>query len=866
MRHHSFLRAECLINKSTNHQIHPMKLNPAKSYVSLMLVVGLFLTTLFSSHAATITKADNTTPLNQGASWVGGATPTSSDIARWDSTVTGANTVDLGATTNWAGIEILNPGGLVTITNSVVSVLSLGASGIDMSSATADLLIKNSGTAPTFGFSPVASQTWNVPSGRTLIFNNAFTIRDNANITINGSGNITNLGAIQVSAINSTNTVNHNAGTFSSGVATANAILFIGHSSNAATNGVGIYNLNGGTIVLAGSQEIRLGNQSAAGDGTLNVTSGVISNTGSSTKLNVGYVAGGKGAYNQSGGTVTVTTMNIAANNAVSSGTGVATNSGGVLSVTTLNIGTVQTGSLSLNNSGRLNLSGTATVGGPTGGSGTLNLNGGILNMASTSAALVTNALTAVVNANGISVTNGSSGNVTLAAPMTLGAGGITNVTLATTSGRNITYSGVLSGSGGIMVDIGGANIVALTGANSYSGGVIIKNGILESRTTQTTLGTGTVIMGGTGSSGATYRTGQNNTNAFTVNAPDSGTNIISANGTGANFTMTGPITLNGNLTLQTFDNAAANKSTATFTGGVTGTGDLLINNLGLGSNTVSLTTTAINPVGSITQQGTVTNGNTTISAAIGANVTNVTQNSASSPLILSGINSYSGDTTVNAGTLLVNSPGSLSAGSAVSVNANGTLGGNGTINGLVTVANGGTLSPGNAAIGTLTLNGNVVLSAGSTNVFEVDGTTPTNDRVVLGASVTYGGVLQIVPTGTFTNGQTFTLFSGPGATTAGNFSTISTSGTNTFSFTNGVLTVVSPGPSGPATLTNSFSAGVLTLAWPGGLGWRLEQQTNALSKGLSTNWVDVTPGSASTTNITVDNTIPTVFYRLVYP
>ncbi len=63
-----------------------------------------------------------------------------------------------------------------------------------------------------------------------------------------------------------------------------------------------------------------------------------------------------------------------------------------------------------------------------------------------------------------------------------------------------------------------------------------------------------------------------------------------------------------------------------------------------------------------------------------------------------------------------------------------------------------------------------------------------------------------------------------------------------------------------------SDSAGVLTLSWPAGEGWRLEQQTNALSTGISTNWVDVTPGSTSTTNITVDNTKPTVFYRLTYP
>jgi len=41
--------------------------------------------------------------------------------------------------------------------------------------------------------------------------------------------------------------------------------------------------------------------------------------------------------------------------------------------------------------------------------------------------------------------------------------------------------------------------------------------------------------------------------------------------------------------------------------------------------------------------------------------------------------------------------------------------------------------------------------------------------------------------------------------------------------------------------------------------------QTNTLAKGLTaTNWVDV-PGSSAGTNsvITIDSTMPTVFYRL---
>jgi hypothetical protein len=159
-------------------------------------------------------------------------------------------------------------------------------------------------------------------------------------------------------------------------------------------------------------------------------------------------------------------------------------------------------------------------------------------------------------------------------------------------------------------------------------------------------------------------------------------------------------------------------------------------------------------------------------------------------------------------------------------------------------------------------------LKPGSTNTFEVNGSTPTNDVVVLGAGVTYGGVLNIVTNGTFTAGQTFKLFSGAGATNVGNFASLvgSPGGGKAFSFTNGVLSVVTAGPSGPATLTNSLSGSLLSLSWPAGQGWRLQVQTNSLATGLGTNWFYLTDGSVNSTNITVISANPTVFYRLKYP
>jgi hypothetical protein len=111
-------------------------------------------------------------------------------------------------------------------------------------------------------------------------------------------------------------------------------------------------------------------------------------------------------------------------------------------------------------------------------------------------------------------------------------------------------------------------------------------------------------------------------------------------------------------------------------------------------------------------------------------------------------------------------------------------------------------------------------------------------------------------------------LFSGTGATNTSNFASISGSpgGGLGFAFTNGVLSVIAGGPSAPATITNQYSANVLSLSWPAGEGWRLQMQTNSLSVGLSNNWIYVTDGSVSSTNITVDVTKPTEFYRLVYP
>lgn len=134
--------------------------------------------------------------------------------------------------------------------------------------------------------------------------------------------------------------------------------------------------------------------------------------------------------------------------------------------------------------------------------------------------------------------------------------------------------------------------------------------------------------------------------------------------------------------------------------------------------------------------------------------------------VILAGTNTYTGATTVNASTLVVN--GSLA--SSVTVNNGGMLGGSGSIGGLV--FNGGTLAPGNS-IGTLTVNGNFTQNGG-TYVVEANAQGQSDRVNVNGAATINGATVQVVAApGNYGTSTTYTILSATGGV-SGTYSSVS--------------------------------------------------------------------------------------------
>jgi fibronectin-binding autotransporter adhesin len=144
---------------------------------TLAFTLALF-TLVNVSHAAPITKAATGTDLTAGASW-GGTAPGAADVATWNSASLGT-ALTLDSNTSWGGIAIT--GALTDIGITGAGTLTLGASGIDMSTSTVNLTVANT-------LALGAGQTWNVNTGKTLIASGI--ISGGFGLTKSGAGTLT---------------------------------------------------------------------------------------------------------------------------------------------------------------------------------------------------------------------------------------------------------------------------------------------------------------------------------------------------------------------------------------------------------------------------------------------------------------------------------------------------------------------------------------------------------------------------------------------------------------------------------------------------------------------------------------------------
>jgi autotransporter-associated beta strand protein len=232
-------------------------------------------------------KGNNSTPLNQTSSWTGGAVPGPSSVAQWDSTVTGASATSLGADISFGGINIVNPGGAVSI--NAGNTLTLYAAGVNLSAATQSLTFNNAVTL-------AAPQTWSVAAGQNIQVNGALTGGSNTELVKSGSGTVTLAGTVNFPGI-----ISLTSGTFS--ITTSNAS--IGGLSGAS-----------GTLLQTGGSTLTIGGNDVATTFAGNITGpgGLILSGSSALTLT--------GSSNYTGGTtVSSGTLDLGDGFALSSGT-----------------------------------------------------------------------------------------------------------------------------------------------------------------------------------------------------------------------------------------------------------------------------------------------------------------------------------------------------------------------------------------------------------------------------------------------------------------------------------------------------------------------------------------------------------------
>ena len=594
---------------------------------------------------------------------------------------------------------------------------------------------------------------------------------------------------------------------------TADAVINLAITADGFTAAKTIGILNIGDLTLA-SNKFTL--QAGTGTGSL-----VMNNSGAGAQIN--ELSGAKGdvisAAIQTADAGGLTISNASATTFVVSGAITSDTTGRNLVFKANAAGALTISGSSVNNQGTITNSGSGT------GTTTITTVGSnvtALTQNSTTSALTVTTLnvngsgTTLTNTAGtkqLTVTNSVAGtgnlvlnnNSVLASGISL-SGGANNIGSITNSGTNATGTTTITGIIGTNVNGGviqnGAGTLNMNGLNTFTSGLTVTKGtVTSSQAGATGFGNGAISLGntagGNSDNAAILYTGASVlvANTITVNAGSSGILSIQGN-TAATNAFTGTIALNNALTLA---NLTAAKIT-TFSGTITGSSAINIGNTGItnagivaitgsngssytGNTTVNGGTLNFGSGGLGNGSGTITLAGGTLQYAAAANTQDI-----GSRLRTSGANALKID--VNNNAVVFASPltdASLTQGLTVTSSTAGgslTLTGANTYTGLTTVTS-GTLKLGSSS----TIASGNALTTGASGTFDLNGNDQTIGTLINGGNITNSGVTT----------KTLT------------FGSATTSTSNLGSFTGAMNVIVNSGNT--TTLSGSWSnAGNITL------------------------------------------------------